>query len=91
MVEMVRDRIAAGETTVVSTAAVLGCRKQMEKLLFLDSLFPKMEVMCEMLLLENDHKEARRYWMLKEEAHDHILWRTEFGRGYGPIARQTTT
>jgi hypothetical protein len=32
MVEMVRDRIAAGETTVVSTAAVLRCRKQMEKL-----------------------------------------------------------
>jgi hypothetical protein len=32
MVEMVHDRIAAGETTVVSTAAVLRCAKQMEKL-----------------------------------------------------------
>jgi hypothetical protein len=32
MVEMVHDRIAAGETTVVSTAAVLRCGKQMEKL-----------------------------------------------------------
>jgi hypothetical protein len=32
MVEMVLDRIAAGETTVVSTAAVLRCGKQMEKL-----------------------------------------------------------
>jgi hypothetical protein len=32
MVEMVHDRIAAGETTVVSTAVVLRCRKQMEKL-----------------------------------------------------------
>jgi hypothetical protein len=31
-VEMVHDRIAAGETTVVSTAAVLRCGKQMEKL-----------------------------------------------------------
>jgi hypothetical protein len=31
MVEMVHDRIAAGETTVVSTAAVLLCGKQMEK------------------------------------------------------------
>jgi hypothetical protein len=33
MFEMVHDRIAAGETTVVSTAAVLRCGKQMEKLL----------------------------------------------------------
>jgi hypothetical protein len=32
MVEMVHDRIAAGETTEVSTAAVLRCGKQMEKL-----------------------------------------------------------
>jgi hypothetical protein len=32
MVEMVHDRTAAGETTVVSTAAVLRCGKQMEKL-----------------------------------------------------------
>jgi hypothetical protein len=32
MVEMVHDRVAAGETTVVSTAAVLRCGKQMEKL-----------------------------------------------------------
>jgi hypothetical protein len=30
MVEMVHDLIAAGETTVVSTAAVLRCGKQME-------------------------------------------------------------
>jgi hypothetical protein len=47
MVEMVHDRIAAGETTVVSTAAVLRCGKQMEKTttlqLFLDSLSPKTE------------------------------------------------
>jgi hypothetical protein len=32
MVEMVHNCIAAGETTVVSTAAVLRCGKQMEKL-----------------------------------------------------------
>jgi hypothetical protein len=32
MVEMVHDRIAAGETTEVSTAAVLRRGKQMEKL-----------------------------------------------------------
>jgi hypothetical protein len=29
---MVHDRIAAGETTVVSTAALLRCGKQIEKL-----------------------------------------------------------
>jgi hypothetical protein len=32
MVEMVHDRIAAGETTVISMAAVLRCGKQIEKL-----------------------------------------------------------
>jgi hypothetical protein len=32
MVEMVHDRIAAGEATEVSTAAVLRCGKKMEKL-----------------------------------------------------------
>jgi hypothetical protein len=32
MVEMVHDRIAAGETTVVSTAAALRCGKKIEKL-----------------------------------------------------------
>jgi hypothetical protein len=32
MVKMVHGRIAAGETTVVSMAAVLRCGKQMEKL-----------------------------------------------------------
>jgi hypothetical protein len=28
---------------------------------------------------------------LKEEAQDRTLWRTQFGTGYGPVARQTTT
>jgi hypothetical protein len=27
---------------------------------------------------------------LKEEALDRTQWRTRFGRGYGPLARQTT-
>jgi hypothetical protein len=36
-------------------------------------------------------KEARRYWKLKEEVQDRTLWRTQFGRGYGPVARQPTT
>jgi hypothetical protein len=37
------------------------------------------------------YKEARKHWKLKEGAKDHIHWRTQFGRGYGPVARQTTT
>ena len=37
----------------------------------------------------SDVKEKRGYWKLKEEALDRTLWRTEFGRGYGPVVRQT--
>jgi len=35
-------------------------------------------------------KERRGYWKLKAEALDRILWRTRFGRGYGPVVRQAT-
>jgi hypothetical protein len=35
-------------------------------------------------------KEMRRYWKLKEETLDRTLWRTRFGRGYGPVVRRTT-
>jgi hypothetical protein len=35
----------------------------------------------------DDLKEKRRYWKLKEEALDRTLWRTRFGRGYGPTER----
>jgi hypothetical protein len=31
--------------------------------------------------------EKRGYWKLKEEALDHTLWRTRFGRGYRPVVR----
>jgi hypothetical protein len=34
--------------------------------------------------LLDDLKEKRRYWKL-----DRTLWRTRFGRGYGPVLRQT--
>jgi hypothetical protein len=40
--------------------------------------------------LLDDLKEKKRYWKLKEEALDHTLWRARFGRGYGPVVRQTT-
>jgi hypothetical protein len=38
----------------------------------------------------DDLKEKKRYWKLKEQALDRTLWRTRFGRGYGPVVRQTT-
>jgi hypothetical protein len=40
--------------------------------------------------LLDDLKEKKRYWKLKEEALDRTLWRTRFGRGYGPVVRQIT-
>jgi hypothetical protein len=40
--------------------------------------------------LLDDRKEKRKYWKLKEEALDGILWRTRFGRDYGPVLRKTT-
>jgi hypothetical protein len=40
--------------------------------------------------LLDDLNEKKRYWKLKEEALDRTLWRTRFGRGYGPVVRQTT-
>jgi hypothetical protein len=40
--------------------------------------------------LLDDLKEKRGYWNLKEEALDRTLQRTCFGRGYGPVIRQTT-
>jgi hypothetical protein len=40
--------------------------------------------------LMDDLKEKRRNWKLKEEAIDLTLWRTRFGRGYGPAVRRTT-
>jgi hypothetical protein len=39
--------------------------------------------------LLDDIKEKRRYWKLKEVALDRTVWRTRFGRGYGPVVRQT--
>jgi hypothetical protein len=39
--------------------------------------------------LQGDLKKARGFWKLKEDALDHALWRTGFGRGYGSAVRQT--
>jgi hypothetical protein len=40
--------------------------------------------------LLDDFKEERGYWKLKDEALDRTLWRTRFGRGYGPVVRLNT-
>jgi hypothetical protein len=42
---------------------------------------------CRKLL--DDLKERRGYFHLKEEALDCTMWRARFGRGFGPIVRQT--
>jgi len=34
--------------------------------------------------------EKRGYWKLKEKALDRNVWRTRFGRGCGPVVKQTT-
>jgi hypothetical protein len=33
-------------------------------------------------------KEGREYWKLKEKTLGCTLWKTRFGRGYGPVIRQ---
>jgi hypothetical protein len=35
-----------------------------------------------------DDRERRVCWKLKEEVPDRNLWRTRFGRGYGPFVKQ---
>jgi hypothetical protein len=40
--------------------------------------------------LLDELKEKIRYWKLKEEALDSTLCRTRFGRGYGPVVREST-
>jgi hypothetical protein len=39
--------------------------------------------------LLNDFKERIGYSHLKEEALDRTMWRARFGRGLGPVVRQT--
>jgi hypothetical protein len=39
--------------------------------------------------LLDDLKERRGYSHLKEEALDCTIWRARFGRGFGPVVRQT--
>jgi hypothetical protein len=41
--------------------------------------------------LLDDLKERRGCSHLKEEVLDRTMWRARFGRGFGPVVRQTTT
>jgi hypothetical protein len=36
-----------------------------------------------------DFKEKRRYRHLKQETLDRTVWKIHFGRGHGPVTRQT--
>jgi hypothetical protein len=40
--------------------------------------------------LLDDIKERKEYSHLKKEALDRTMWRARFGRGFGPVVRQTT-
>jgi len=40
--------------------------------------------------LLDDLKKRREYSHVKEEALDRTMWRARFGRGFGPVVRQTT-
>jgi hypothetical protein len=40
-------------------------------------------------LAQDDLKEMQGYWKFKEVALDCTLWSTGYGRGYGPVVRQT--
>jgi len=40
--------------------------------------------------LLDDLKERSGYYHLNEEALDRTMWRARFGRGFGPVVRQTT-
>ena len=40
--------------------------------------------------LLDDFKERRRYSHLKDEALNRTMWTAVFGKGFGPVVRQTT-
>jgi len=42
-----------------------------------------------LLFVPDDLKERRGYYHLKKETLDCTMWRAPFGRGFGPVIRQT--
>jgi hypothetical protein len=47
----------------------------------------RLERRCSKLL--DELKERRGYSHLNEEALDRTVWRAQFGRGFGPVVRET--
>jgi hypothetical protein len=41
-------------------------------------------------LVMDDLKDRKGYSHFKEEALDRTVWRSRFGRGFGPVVRQNT-
>jgi len=78
-------------------------RQERRRMKLLDDLNPlnaELNPICHLLALLGTHhilhinrirvKERRGYSHLKEEALDRTMWRARFGRGFGPVVRQTT-
>jgi hypothetical protein len=53
-------------------------------------IFIKTGTTLERIIKLDDDKEQRGYSHLKEEALDRTMWRARFGRGFGPVVKQTT-
>jgi hypothetical protein len=49
----------------------------------------KTRIKCRKLL--DDLKERKGYSQLKEDGLDRTIWRASFGKGCGPVVRQTAT
>ena len=47
----------------------------------------RRERICKQLL--EDINKKKEWWKLNVETLDHILWRTRFRRGHGPVVRQS--
>jgi hypothetical protein len=53
-------------------------------------IFIKTGAILERIIKMDDGKEQRGYSHLKEEALYRTMWRARFGRGFGPVVKQTT-
>ena len=69
----------------------ISCRKCLIKFVIEGKIKEGMEVTGKQGIRRKqlliDLKETKGYWKLKEEALEHTLWRTHFGRWYGSVVR----
>ena len=81
------------ENPTDSTIGYILCRNCLLKFIVEGTIESRIEVTGRRWIkhkqLLDDLKGKRRYWKLKEDALGRPLWRTHFGRGYGPVVRQT--